>query len=84
MKRSPRLPAAPARTVRASEIGSYLYASAWWYQRSGQRRRITGAGIRAGLAPPPRSPFYGERAACSGGADFWRRLRGARRAGLIG
>jgi len=50
MRRKTQPPAAASRTVRASEIGSYLYCRlAWWYQRQG-RQPASSAAQESGLA----------------------------------
>ena len=50
MKRKPEDGSTSALTVRASEIGSYLYCQrAWWYQRQGQPQARSAA-RESGLA----------------------------------
>jgi hypothetical protein len=50
MKRKGQDLASASRTLRASEVGSYLYCRrAWWYQRQGQPAAVTVA-QQSGLA----------------------------------
>lgn len=50
MKRKARDPAPVGRTLRASEVGSYLFCQrAWWFQREGRPTASTAA-QESGLA----------------------------------